>query len=99
MHNKVADMLWRPVVTALTIIRYNPLANEIYTEQYAKDDNFKELYDALTHGNQHSNYYMHDNLLYHLGKLSIPRDERVNIIREAHTSLISGHFGVGKIVA
>jgi hypothetical protein len=44
-------------------------------------------------------YYMHDNLLYHLGKLCIPRDERVNVIREAHTSLISGHFGVGKIVA
>ena len=37
--------------------------------------------------------------LYNLGKLCIPRDERVNIIREAHTSLISGHFGVGKIIA
>ena len=42
---------------------------------------------------------MHNNLLYHLGKFCIPRDERVNVIREAHTSLISGHFGVGKIVA
>jgi hypothetical protein len=42
---------------------------------------------------------MYDNLLYHLGKLCIPRDERVNVIREAHTSLISGHFGVSKIVA
>jgi hypothetical protein len=42
---------------------------------------------------------MHENLLYHLGKLCIPRDERVKVTREAHTSLISGHFGVGKIVA
>jgi hypothetical protein len=39
---------------------------------------------------------MHENLLFHLGKLCIPRYERVNVIREAHTSLIYGHFGVGK---
>ena len=44
-------------------------------------------------------YYVKDQLLYHLGKLCIPQAERVNIIREAHTSLISGHFGVSKIVA
>ena len=37
--------------------------------------------------------------MYHLGKLCIPKIERVKIIREAHTSLISGHFGVSKIVA
>jgi hypothetical protein len=42
---------------------------------------------------------MHDNFLYHLGKLCIPRDEIVNVIRQAHTSLISGHYGVGKKVA
>jgi hypothetical protein len=42
---------------------------------------------------------MHENLFYHLGKLCIPRDERVNVIRESHTSLISSHFGVGKMVA
>jgi hypothetical protein len=42
---------------------------------------------------------MHENLLYHLENLCIPRDERVNVIREAHTSLISSHFGVGKTIA
>lgn len=42
---------------------------------------------------------MHNGLLYHLGKLWVPRDERVDVIRKAHTSLISIHFGVGKIVA
>jgi hypothetical protein len=41
-------------------------------------------------------YHVHDNLLYHLGKLCIPQGERINIIREAHSSLIVGHFGVGK---
>ena len=42
---------------------------------------------------------MHDNLLYHLSKPCIPQGERVNIIMEVHTSLIAGHFDVGKTVA
>jgi hypothetical protein len=42
---------------------------------------------------------VHDKLLYHLGKLCIPWGERFNIIREAHSSLIAGHFGVGKTMA
>ena len=53
-------MLSRPVINATVILRYNPLAHEIYTKQYAKDDNFKEVYDSLTHGKQQSYYYMHD---------------------------------------
>jgi hypothetical protein len=44
-------------------------------------------------------YHVHDKFLYHLGKLCIPQGERINIIREAHSSLIVGQFGVGKTVA
>ena len=91
-------MLSRLVIIASTILRYNPLAHESYVKQYAKDEDFKDVYEVLTHGNQRSDYYMHDNLLYHLGKFFIPKDERINVISEAHTSLISGHFEVGKIV-
>ena len=94
IHNKVADMLSRPVINAYTILRYNPLAHESYAEQYAKDEDFKYVHDSLNHGNQQSYYYMHENLLYHLGKLCIPIDESVNVIREAHTSLIFCHFGL-----
>ena len=36
--------------------------------------------------------------MYYLGKLCIPKGERVHVIREAHTSLVSGHFGVEKIL-
>ena len=56
---------------------------------------------TLCQGNQveELNYHVHDNMLYHMGKLCIPQGERVNIIREVHTSLISTHFGVGKTVA
>jgi hypothetical protein len=55
---------------------------------------------SLTHGNLHEelDYHVHDNLLYHLGKLCIPMDERENVIRESHTSLIYGHFKLGKTV-
>ena len=80
------------MINASTILKYNPLVHEIYIEQYAKDDDFKYVYDALTHGNQQSYYYMHESFLYHLGKLCIPRDERVNVIREPHTYLIYGNF-------
>ena len=59
------------------------------------------MYASLRQGNQieELDYHVHNSLLYHLGKLCIPQGERNNIIREAHTSLIAGHFGVGKIVA
>jgi hypothetical protein len=52
----------------------------------------------LCHSNQveELDYHVHDKLLYHLGKMCIPQGERVNIIREAHSSLIASHFGVGK---
>jgi hypothetical protein len=99
IHNKVADMLSRPMINASKILRYNTLAHESYVEQYAKDDDFKDVYEALIHCNQQLDYYMHDNLLYHLGNLCIPRDERVNVFRESHTTLFSGHFWVGKTKA
>ena len=37
--------------------------------------------------------------MYHLGKICIAQSERVHVIREYHTSLILGHFGVGKTIA
>lgn len=45
-----------------------------------------------------NNYYLEGKLLCHLGKLCIPTNERIHVNREAHTSLVSGHFGVGKIL-
>ena len=50
------------------------------------------MYEILSQGNQN------EELDYHLGKLCIPHGERNNIIREAHISLIVGHFGVGKTI-
>ena len=58
------------------------------------------MYESLIDGNHNEevNYHVHNNILYHLGKLCIPRDEIINVIREDPTSLIYGHFVVGKMV-
>ena len=94
-------MLSRPIINASTILKYNSVLHESYIEQYAQDIDFKDVYATLSHGKQveELDYHVKDQLLYHFGKLCIPQTERVKIIREAHTSLISGHFGVSKTVA
>jgi hypothetical protein len=97
--NKVEDMLSRPPITTSIILKYTYLSHDNYVEQYAIDDDFKEVYEKLTHGAQVENYCLQGKLLYHLGKLCIPTSERVHVIQEAHTSLVSGHIGVGKTMA
>ena len=75
--------------------------HERYIEQYAQDIDFKDVYATLSQGKriEELDYHVKDWLLYHFGKLCIPQIESVKIIREAHTSLISGHFGVSKTVS
>ena len=50
----------------------------------------------MTHRSQVDNYHLQGKLLYHLGKFCVPNNERIHVIREAHTSLVSSHFCVGK---
>jgi len=101
IHNKVVDMLSRPPSTISTILKHNSITHESYIKQYVGDKDFKEVYATLSNGKraEELNYHIKDKLLYHLGKLCIPESERVHVIREAHTSLIAGHFGVDKTVA
>ena len=99
--NKVTNMLSRPPTNDSIVIQQIPLVHASYVEQYNKDEDFKEVYESLRHGhhNEKLNYHINDKLLYHLGKICNPQSERTNVIREANTSLISGHFGVGKTIA
>ena len=80
------------------ILKHNSVLHESYIEQYANDIYIQEVYASLSQGNQieELDYHVHNNLLCHLGKLCIPQGERNSIIREAHTSLVVGHFGVRK---
>jgi hypothetical protein len=97
--NKVANMLSRPPIVASIILKNDSLSHDRYVEQYFVDEYFKEVFEKLTHGAQVENYCLQGKLLYHLGKLCIPISERVHVIREAHTSLMFGHFGVGKTMS
>jgi len=50
-------------------------------------------------GNNTVDYHLQDGLLYKLYKLCVPKGERLQLIREAHTSKLTRHFGVGKTMA
>ena len=101
IYNKVAYMFSRPIFNAFVILKHNSIMHEIYIEQYAQDDDFKDVFATLTKGNhvEELDYHVHNKLLYHLDKLCVPQGERINVIREAHTSFIVDHFGVGEIIA
>jgi hypothetical protein len=97
--NKVADMISRPPIVASIILKNTSLSHDSYVEQYATDEDFKELYEKLTRDAQVENYFLQEKLLYHLRKLCIPTSEQVHVIQKAHTSLVSGNFWVGKTMS
>lgn len=78
--NKVADMLSCPPISASIILHNASLSFESYVEQYANDDDFKEIYAKLTHGSQVDNYHLQGKLLYHFRKLCFPTGERAHVI-------------------
>ena len=93
-------MLTRPIVSDLVIFKHNPIMHKSYLEQYALDVDGNNVYANLCRTNkvEELDSYMHGKLLY-FGKLCFSQGERVHKIREAHCSLVVGHFGVGKMVA
>jgi hypothetical protein len=48
--NKVVDILYRPPIDSSIIWKNTYLSHDIYVEQYAIDEYFKEVYEKLTHG-------------------------------------------------
>ena len=74
IYNKVFDMLSRPIFIVATLLKNNYVLHEIYIEQYASNNDFQDVYASLSQGNQvgELDYHLHDNLLYHLGKLCSP---------------------------
>ena len=82
-----------------------PFIHEAYKEEYTKDEDFNGMYQPLQ--GQHEqvdvdnkdDYHIQDQLLYNMGRIYVPKEERVQLTREACTSMVARHFGVGKIVA
>lgn len=48
--NKVLDILSHPPISTSVILQNASLSFQIYVEQYANDDDFKEVYEKLTNG-------------------------------------------------
>jgi len=107
--NKLSDMILRPPtlkITALGNLMYmEPFTHDAYIEAYSEDEDFKEVYQQLqihihVHDGENTiDYHLQDGLLYRMDKLCVPKGEQLQLIREAHTSKVAGHFGVGKTVA
>ena len=72
--NKVVDMLSKPIISSSTLLKNYSILNESYIERYASDVDFQDVYASLSEGNQveENDYHMHNNVLFHLGKLCIP---------------------------
>ena len=49
-------MLSRPPIVASIILKNTSLSHDSYVEQYAIDEDFKEVYEKLTHGAHVANY-------------------------------------------
>ena len=77
IYNRVTDILSRPILNATILLKNHYVLPESYVEQYAHDANFQEVYLNLSQGHQveELDYHVHDNLLYHLGKLCVPQGE------------------------
>jgi hypothetical protein len=82
----------------------DPFTHDAYKEAYTKDD-FKEVFQQLQgqicveEGDGKVDYHLQNGFLYNLKKLYVPKGERFQLTREAHTSKVARHFGVGKTVS
>lgn len=107
--NNLFDMLSRPPTSNIaalgTLMQMEPFTHDAYIEAYSEDEDFNEVYQQLqtqSHvydGDNIIDYHLQDGLLYMMDKLCVPKGECLHLIREAHSSKVAGHFGVGKIVA
>ena len=53
----------------------------------------------MHNGENTIDYHLQEGLLYRLDKLCVPKGEHLQLIRDAPTSKVAGHFSVGKTVA
>jgi hypothetical protein len=107
--HKLADMISIPptsnIITLVTLMHMDHFTHDAYREEYTKYEDFKEVFQQLQgqihieEGDRKVDYHFKNILLYKLNKLYVPKCEQLQLIREAHTSKVAVHFGVGKRVA
>ncbi|KAF8392900.1 hypothetical protein HHK36_021140 [Tetracentron sinense] len=89
-----------PLKVGAVVMSLEPFGPKVYSNRYVEDNDFKHAYQRLKEDcDIVDGHHLEDDLLYKDGKLCVPKDSRLKLIREAHTSLLAGHFGVLKMVA
>jgi hypothetical protein len=106
---KLVDMLSRPPTSKVTtlgnLMYMEPFTHDVYKEAYIKDEDFQEVFQQLQgqfrvkEGDNKDDYHLRHGLLYKLDKLCVPKGERLQLIKEAHTSKVAGHFSVENTVS
>jgi hypothetical protein len=77
----------------------NPFSYEAYRDEYA-EKGLQGVYQQLQRKRTtYVDYHLQDVLLYNMGNICVPNKERVQLMRESHTSKVVGHFGVGNTMA
>ena len=73
IYNEVGDKISRPIVNSSGIFKHNCILHETYIEKYVYDNDFQDVYESLSQGNQIEELYYHayKKKLYHLGKLCV----------------------------
>jgi hypothetical protein len=83
----------------------NPLTHDGYKEEYTKYEDFKEIFQWMQgqvheeEGDKKHDYDIQDGFFYKLHKLCVSKGERMQLIKEVHTSKVASHFGSGKRVS
>ncbi|GKA69579.1 transposon ty3-I gag-pol polyprotein [Tanacetum coccineum] len=97
--NKLADMLSRPPVIMLCLsvfMQVHPSSHNEYASEYPSDPDFMNVIKEME-CHKPTEFNWKGKLLYKGGLLCVPKTaERVQWMREAHTSKVVGHFGVTK---
>ena len=64
----------RPIINVATLLKNNFFFHECNVEKYEFDNDFQDVYENLIQGKkvEELDYHVHNNMLYHLGKLCIP---------------------------
>ena len=90
--NRVADALSHKA-TCLISIRAEVFGFNYLKDVYHKDRDFAEIWELCHSGNGKKGFHLQDDFLFRGNQLCIQKTSlRENLIRELHSSGLSGHF-------